>query len=173
MKIELRRISHNARLSEETEAFAADLYIDGEKRGTVSNRGHGGCHDYSDWNTAKELNEYAKTLPRLKFPEAWGSPLGDGDNTYAQSADSLVDDELAKFLRAKAVNGTRNQLLRAMKTKTLFTLPRHKTGEYAYFKGTDQRIIDHIAKKYPEATILTPANMEAFLAKENTELETA
>ncbi len=42
MKIELRRLTHNARLSQETNAYAADVYIDGRKAGTVRNDGGGG-----------------------------------------------------------------------------------------------------------------------------------
>lgn len=46
-KFELRRITHNARLSEETSAYAADLYVDGKLFAHVSNDGHGGCdHQY-------------------------------------------------------------------------------------------------------------------------------
>ncbi len=164
MKIELRRISHNSRLSQETEAFAADLYIDGKKRGTVENDGHGGSHNFSDWNAAKELNEYGKTLPRLEFPKEWGK-VGD-DNTYGQSAESLVDDALSAHLKAKQANATRKQLLRAMTTKTLFRKPGDGLGVYSYFKGTDERILKHIAAKYPDATIITPANLDLIIGEE-------
>jgi hypothetical protein len=43
MKIELRKISFNERMSEETNCYAADLYVDGKKVGEVGNDGHGGC----------------------------------------------------------------------------------------------------------------------------------
>lgn len=42
-KFELRRITYNSRLSEETSAYAADLYVDGKLFAHVSNSGHGGC----------------------------------------------------------------------------------------------------------------------------------
>lgn len=42
MKIELRSIHFSERLSEETNAFHANLYIDGVMVGTVKNDGHGG-----------------------------------------------------------------------------------------------------------------------------------
>lgn len=45
MKFELKNVSHNATLSEETLCFSAVLYIDGKKAFEVSNRGHGGCDD--------------------------------------------------------------------------------------------------------------------------------
>lgn len=39
---ELRKIQHVARLSEETECFAADVWMGGRKVGTAENDGHGG-----------------------------------------------------------------------------------------------------------------------------------
>lgn len=41
--IELRGIKRTAWASEETHCYQATLYVDGEKWGTVSNQGHGGC----------------------------------------------------------------------------------------------------------------------------------
>lgn len=43
MKFELRKIQFNERMSEETNNYAADLYIDGKKAAMVGNDGHGGC----------------------------------------------------------------------------------------------------------------------------------
>jgi hypothetical protein len=68
MKIELRRLSHNARLSQETNAFAVDIYIDGKKAGDAANSGHGGntnIHIY-DPNLRKQIEAYANTLPPIK-----------------------------------------------------------------------------------------------------------
>jgi uncharacterized protein YcbK (DUF882 family) len=39
IKIELKKISVNQRLSEETNCYSADLYVDGVKWGEVCNRG--------------------------------------------------------------------------------------------------------------------------------------
>jgi len=44
--IELRGIKRTAWASEETHCYQATLYVDGEKWGTVSNQGHGGCDDF-------------------------------------------------------------------------------------------------------------------------------
>jgi hypothetical protein len=63
MKIELRKVAHSARLSRETAAFSADLYIDGVKRATVENDGHGGPNMVHPWQVGKEIDDYAKTLP--------------------------------------------------------------------------------------------------------------
>ena len=42
MEITSKNISHNERLSEETNCFSATIYIDGKKAGEASNHGHGG-----------------------------------------------------------------------------------------------------------------------------------
>lgn len=61
--IELRKISYNAALSDETPAYSADLWIAGEKIGTVRNAGHGGPDEFNPWAAEKRLDELAKTLP--------------------------------------------------------------------------------------------------------------
>ena len=65
MKIELKNISHSPRLSQETEAFAADLWINGKKVAYCENDGHGGCTNYNTYNPSlrpllKEAEEYCK-----------------------------------------------------------------------------------------------------------------
>lgn len=63
MKIELRRFKEFPRMSEETVAFIADLYIDGKKRGAVSNDGHGGANMFDDHAAEREVETFAHTLP--------------------------------------------------------------------------------------------------------------
>jgi len=43
MIFELKRVSYSERLSEETSAYAADLWVDGKILAHVKNDGHGGC----------------------------------------------------------------------------------------------------------------------------------
>jgi hypothetical protein len=43
VKIQLKRFTTNARLSQETTAFAADVWVDGKKAGNAQNDGHGGA----------------------------------------------------------------------------------------------------------------------------------
>jgi len=73
MKIELKRVTYNSRLSEETAAFAADLWINGKKRGDVLNDGHGGPDRIHPYTLAQEIEAYAATLPKWKSP--WGVVL--------------------------------------------------------------------------------------------------
>lgn len=69
MKIELRKLSINTRMSEETVCFVADVYIEGVKAGTASNQGHGGSTSYHHLNTdtskmlIKNAETFCKGLP--------------------------------------------------------------------------------------------------------------
>ena len=71
MKIELKGIKFYERLSEETNAFTADLYINGKKAGYVKNDGHGGSTDYYPNEGKRELineaEQFCLTLPAIKY----------------------------------------------------------------------------------------------------------
>jgi hypothetical protein len=103
MKIELRKVAHYPRMSEETEAFNADLYIDGVKRATVQNDGKGGCNMVHPWQVMDEINKYAATLP----PEEMFGRM------VPISGDYLISTVLAEHLIA-------NDLKKALKKKILF-----------------------------------------------------
>lgn len=66
-RVTLKNVKYAAFASEETACFEATVYIDGVKKGTVSNDGHGGCDDYSDHALQQELEAIAKTLPKYEF----------------------------------------------------------------------------------------------------------
>lgn len=106
MDITLRNVSHNARLSEETYCYAADVYIDGVKSGTVENRGHGGSNMYHPRALEERLDAYAATLPSK---EAYGM-------TLPETADSLCDDQLSRYVEAK-------RLKRLLKQRVLTVAP--------------------------------------------------
>lgn len=68
MKIELKKIIINERLSEETTCFTADIYIDDVLAGIVSNPGHGGENMIRPMNKfgavlVQGAISYAKRLP--------------------------------------------------------------------------------------------------------------
>lgn len=105
MKIELRKVAHYPRLSQETAAFNADLYIDGVKRATVENDGHGGPNMVHPWQVGKEIDDYAKTLPPK---EMFGQMV-------PISGDYLISLILEEHLLEK-------DLKKDLKKKTLFIL---------------------------------------------------
>ena len=90
MKIELKRISFNERMSDETNCFIADLYINGVKVGSCENDGKGGCTNYGGNSKEanvliKEAEAYCKTIPFV----------------YDQSLEGVIDDLLTAHLKAK------------------------------------------------------------------------
>lgn len=96
MKIELKKLSVNLRMSEETTMFIADLYINGKKVGWCRNEGNGGS-TYYNGNT-KEDNEiirdaevYCKTLPKVKYH----------DMEWEQSLEGVIDEQVENYLKAK------------------------------------------------------------------------
>jgi len=103
MNIELRNVTYNARLSEETPAFAATVYVDGKKRGEAKNDGHGGMTMIYPQALQDEIDAYAKTLPQV---EAYGEHL-------QPDGDMVIGDLLADHL-------TRKDLKRLLARKTLF-----------------------------------------------------
>lgn len=63
MKIELKRFTTNARLSQETTAFAADVWVDDKKVGHAENDGHGGATNvHLDPSVRDKVEAYGKTL---------------------------------------------------------------------------------------------------------------
>lgn len=89
MKITLKKFSFNAALSEETYCFSADLYIDGKKRGCVSNRGHGEQTRFSDYDAQKQLDAYGASLPP--------HPL----HSFTRDGAFMVDLEVGCMVRIK------------------------------------------------------------------------
>jgi len=89
MKIELRRFTTNARLSQETTAFAADVWVDGKKAGHAENDGHGGATIvHLDPSVRATVEAHGKTL----VPAEYASFTGGAE----WLVDQLVEAELTK-----------------------------------------------------------------------------
>src|SRR6516162_4225213 len=98
MKIELRNVKVAAFASEETTCFQATIYVDGKRCGTARNDGHGGCTWIEPQELRVRINSYAQTLPdkvspTLRNPHDESLPF-----SYAQDAESLIDDALHAHL---------------------------------------------------------------------------
>jgi hypothetical protein len=98
MKIELKKISFNERMSQETSCFVADLYINGKKVGSCENDGRGGCTNYGG-NTKEdnaiiaEAEKYFKSQPKVKVKEH--------NFEYDQSLEHVIDDCLEAYLKER------------------------------------------------------------------------
>jgi hypothetical protein len=131
MKLELRAVKTVKALSEETQCFSATVYADGRLAGTVSNRGHGGSHEYhwSDRVLGRQIEEWAALQPtEFQFEK------------LDQQIDRLLDAiEAAKWVA------------RNTKKNVLFRLRGEKKGAWRTIKGTlTTAIKDFLTKKYGE-----------------------
>ena len=135
MKIELKKLKTYPRLSRETTAFNAELWIDGAKAADLENDGGGGNNRMYFKSKAQndEFQNYCKSLP----PE-------DGLEMNADFFISLLveQEEQKNFVRKQN------------KTKILFRIPGDAKGNYRTVKraaGAEE----WIRKKYPEAELVT------------------
>lgn len=97
MKIELKKISFYERLSQETNAFNADIYVNDKKAGTAENSGTGGPTNtrFTDRELEKQVEEYCKTLPPATYPGIEGS--------FPMDLEMYIDDLLTNYLIAKDI----------------------------------------------------------------------
>lgn len=102
MKIELKNIHHSRQLSRETEAFSANLYINGYHAGYAENEGHGGATSYTHKDERgkeliREAEAYCEKLPPKEYPA--------DEHMEALSVDMnleiYIDDLLFKHIQQK------------------------------------------------------------------------
>lgn len=97
MEIEIKNVSYSERFSEETNAFHADIYINGEKAMYVVNTGQGGPTDYHAYEGKKhllqELEQHSKTLPIVKSKYS--------DFNYKQTVETIIDDLFENWLKER------------------------------------------------------------------------
>ena len=97
MKLELKNVKFYESMSEETNCFQADLFINGKKIACVKNSGQGGCTDYhvldfSQQQILRDAEAYCKGLPKVKY----------GENEYAVTLETVIDDLFEAWLKVKA-----------------------------------------------------------------------
>jgi hypothetical protein len=112
MKIELKNLKVSPHLSQETNAFTADIWLDGKRVGHARNQGHGGNTDIciEDPTTRQRLQDWCKAQPPV--PSSYGGdPLPMDDELYI---DRLVE-------KAEKLKIVKDQL-RRKKGKTLVKL---------------------------------------------------
>lgn len=146
MKIELKRIEHSERMSEETECFTADLWVDGVKIGTISNHGTGGCDDFHGDHVAfAAADAWCKAnLPRWSLDEAH-------PDQHETDLEMHVASILAKHLGIKQMKRelAKHVVFQKAGDKGLYTITPKKG-----FKASDPRIHAQVLERHPGATIL-------------------
>jgi hypothetical protein len=104
MEIQLKNVYFSERLSEETNAFTADVWYKGKKVGYAKNDGHGGCtyiHSYGNENHElfKEAMKYAESLPDIVY-EARGNME---EFTMKSNLENVVDRLFDTWLEKKEI----------------------------------------------------------------------
>ena len=146
MKIELKRISFNERMSEETNCFVADLYINGKKVGYVKNDGQGGCTDYhgytkEDNEIIREAEAYCKTLPDVT---SHGYVL-------KQNLELVIDILFEEHITAKLKAKEEKKMQKLFQTAIVFGKPNAPQYRYMNFKQPLSsvpmtKLVFHVAK---------------------------
>jgi len=145
MKIELKSIKHYPSMSEETECFDADLWIDGKKIGHLSNRGTGGCDDFHGDHAAFAAADAwcRENLPRIEFNHGDDAPMSiDAD------LETHCGDLLAQHIAGK-------ELDRLIKRQVIGILDGNIVTWKPKVAGTDpMKLLPGVQAKYPSAKLL-------------------
>jgi len=129
MKFELKNFKHYPRISEETIAFSADLYIDGVKAASCENTGKGGCTNIRPYQDKRELlkeaEKYAASLPTKEYD------FMNEHFSTAQSVESIVDDLVSDILEKKEIEKHQKRKFVITKDDKMYTvaLPNKYTIE--------------------------------------------
>jgi len=161
MKIELKKIEFSERMSEETNCFIADLYINGKKAGYVKNDGQGGQTDYrgnsqADNEVIRQAEEYCKTLPKVKY----------GEHEWQNSLEHVIDQLFEDWILAKE----RKKKERRMRTCILVGVPDAPVYSYYNFKRPLSEIpkthlqmnVERIKDKLKAGEAILNTNLEAL-----------
>lgn len=138
MKITIKNIKINERLSQETTAFSADLLIDGKKVGTCGNYGTGGptiYHplEFENLEIIEQAEKYCIGLP--KIPVVHNRDLVMIDSTLQ----NVIDEQVSRFANNKELQRFERQKQRDM-SKAILIGTEEKYVVYNLNRPLDQII---------------------------------
>jgi hypothetical protein len=119
MKIELRRITHSAALSQETAAYRAEIWIDGELAFHAHNQGTGGADFFYKVGRWEEA-EVEAWLKANRPPRALGDTAVDHDLEWE------VSDLLSRALEGRRLKRLLHTNLVAIEKDAIFQYPLRK-----------------------------------------------
>lgn len=126
MRITLKNLSVSDRLTEETLAFSADVYVDGKKVGTAMNRGNGGC---------TRLDIPRETVAAMDaFLGTTIHTVPGTDLSYPEDAESFIHSLAWKMHDRKKLVAT---ITKRMRDAVVFGTPEGLAqGHYSYYPFT-------------------------------------
>lgn len=124
MNIELKNIKHSPSLSEETNAFTANLYIDGKRAAYVKNDGQVGSTSYladskKVWKLIEQAENYCKSLPDKHYPK---DKYSEGFS-IKMNLENYIDDLLEAHLHKKELEKVEKKVLKDMEKGIVFGRP--------------------------------------------------
>ena len=146
--VELKKVKIAKYLSEETTAFSAQLWVNGEYIADVSNDGHGGNNRINHLYNDKGLNTRPKVVAFEKWCKEQPPYQGDDGDGFC---DPLPMD--ADFYISLMVDDyeEQQQIKRWCKTKTVIQLKSDAKGTFRTYKRPyDSAFADWIRRKEPE-----------------------
>ena len=144
MQVELKKIKIAKFLSEETVAFKAQLWVDGEHIAEVSNEGRGGNNMIRHFYDGNDYN----TLSKVKAFHAWCKaqpPHVDKRGSLDMDADFYISLMIEDYEKEQKQKRLENLLKRWCKKETVIKLEGDEEGNYLIYKrpysaGFAQRI---------------------------------
>lgn len=146
-KYEIKKVSVNDRMSEETTNFSLDLYVDGKKFAAVSNDGRGGCHRTHAYPpfTMRDVSRIEEEMAQDEF-------LVDSDfERFDTAINTLLSlDEAAKTIKR-------------ITKKSAVWVDGNEVYSAGYPGGRlpDEALFERLRGKYPGITILNTMTVEA------------
>ncbi|MFT6903901.1 MAG: hypothetical protein ACJAS1_000546 [Oleiphilaceae bacterium] len=96
MKIELKKITVNEKLSRESNYFSVNIYLEGRRFGVIYNHGKGAGNSFEgNMEIYNKVNDYLFTLEKYKLPN--GTELH-------HDIDSFCNEKVVKQLNTKDYN---------------------------------------------------------------------
>jgi hypothetical protein len=109
MKIELKSIVFSERMSEETNAFTADLFVNGKKLCFVRDNGQGGCidyqvHDFKNYDLLNEVETYCRLLPPIQY----------GGTSLDNNLEMVIGELFEKWLGEKELKKLEKKFIKSL-----------------------------------------------------------
>lgn len=148
MKIELKRFTTNARLSQETTAFAADVWVDGKKAGHAENDGHGGATIvHLDPSVRGKVEAHGRAL----VPAEYAAFTGGAEWIVDQLVEAELQKKSDKAFAKKIASADAKE--KAASAKQGLVAARFREGDtwrwFAFKPGADPKALaDAIAAKH-------------------------
>jgi len=165
MKIELKNVKFSEHMSEETNAFTADVFVNGKKCGYAKNDGCGGSTNVQSFPETRDLfkqaEDYCKTLPDTVHEVEGMKPF-----VMKSDLESVVDELFETWLNNKELK----KLEKKMENHIMWGKPKGSSYVQVKFlkplnqidKGILQSMINKYKKEFKEGEKFLNTNLDGF-----------